>query len=143
MSLTRRTVLIGAGAVVATAALLPTPVAATPASKLIFLPDWRSQVFQYIEENTITNLYNRMEVWDFPNTQLRIVRVDSPEYLDLIAKHPPENGIPPHITFGGAVVAGKGDPTFHPRWEDRTRRHIASGKFAIIDGNRFTVRLDT
>jgi len=33
-------------------------------------------------------------------------------------------GIPPHISFGGAVVPGKGDPTFHQRWCDYARKEF-------------------
>lgn len=40
---------------------------------------------------------------------------------------PEEPGIPPHISFGGAVVAGRGDPMFKPRWVEYASREFGAG----------------
>ncbi|AGR47902.2 hypothetical protein PHIM7_203 [Sinorhizobium phage phiM7] len=141
MSLTRRNVLIGTGALVATSAIPAIAALPKPSSEPILFPCWGSPVFSFVEENTITTLYTRMSMWNFADQKFRILPIESVLYQDLIAIYPRDN--PPHIHFGGAVVAGKGDPTFYPRWEERTRRHIANGKFDIIDSDHFTVRLDT
>lgn len=38
-----------------------------------------------------------------------------------------EPGIPPHISFGGAVVAGRGDPDFKRRWVEYAAREFGAG----------------
>lgn len=47
---------------------------------------------------------------------VEVAHVNSRLYRQWLETHPMENGIPPHIQFGGAVVSGEGDPEFHARW---------------------------
>ena len=45
-------------------------------------------------------------------------------YKNWLETYEMKDNIPPHIAFGGAVVAGEGDPTFYPRWQEYARLHF-------------------
>jgi len=45
-------------------------------------------------------------------------------YRNWLETYHMKDGIPPHIQFGGAIVAGEGDPTFHQRWVEFAREHF-------------------
>ena len=131
----RRT-FIATGAALAASTALPAiaaPVADVADSDLImpvFDTGERTAV-----DNTLTYVYRIMtrvrirtsedgdEVWTFQSA-----RVGSDTYNSWLAETPPANGIPPHIQFGGAVVAGSRDPLFKAKWEERTRAAIATGE---------------
>jgi hypothetical protein len=67
-------------------------------------------------DNTWTIHYVWMNrVWGFFD-KLEIAHVNSRLYRQWLETYEMKNGIPPHIQFGGAVVAGSGDPDFHTRW---------------------------
>lgn len=48
--------------------------------------------------------------------------VNSRRYRQWLDTHDMPDGVPPHIQFGGAVVAGERDPTFRARWVEYARR---------------------
>ena len=84
-----------------------------------------------IEENTYTIFYEVMSRWVINGNAITIERahVDTDTYRSWLDwEGMPDNGIPPHISFGGAVVSGEGDPTFYSRWEHRTISALADGR---------------
>lgn len=133
MILSRRHVLAGIGATAAALALpeaaSAVPVTSTEARKVIVYPSFmREESRRFAEENCWTYIHTMMERWDVSAGTIEFARVDSDRYREWMKEELPENGIPPHIVFGGAVVAGNGDPTFHPRWVERTRQKLISGE---------------
>jgi len=62
-------------------------------------------------------------IWGFLE-RIEIAHVNSRTYRQWLELHPEsfDMGVPPHIQFGGAVVAGKGDPEFKARWAAYARR---------------------
>src|ERR1700741_5558785 len=54
--------------------------------------------------------------------KIEIAHVNSRTYRQWLDTYDMPNGIPPHIQFGGAVVAGARDPTFHARWVAYVRK---------------------
>lgn len=115
----RREFLAGTAAVLASATI-PLPVAAAPTYGHI-LPDIMrcGSVVRTARENTYTLYYWHMMRWDLRAQRMEFARSDSPAYRAWLASDPyyAAQDVPPHIQFGGAVVAGKGDPHFHSRWK--------------------------
>ncbi len=98
--------------------------AAAPAPRILIMPDITAHehgVTKTAQHNCWTIHHSWMMRWNLDTGQAQRAHVNSRAYRRWLIEHPPENGIPPHIQFGGAVVAGKGDPTFHARWERYAR----------------------
>lgn len=130
MTINRRNVLRGA---IATSAILlapALPVIAEPKPDWIIMPEFlfTERADRFAEENCWTILYRVMcrITPDWKGYQRTTVGTDT--YRQWLRETPPENGIPPHIAFGGAVVAGERDPTFYDRWVARTKAKLASGE---------------
>ena len=131
MEITRRNLGIGTLAIAAVSVIPNVAFAIVPDTVHIF-PDIRfceSQT-QMVEENTKTIIYNWMNKWNVTKGTWETRKVGSPEYAQWMIDHPPEDGIPHHISFGGAVVAGASDPTFKDRWYARTIEHLKTGRLA-------------
>lgn len=63
-------------------------------------------------------------VWGFFD-RVEVAHVNSRAYRAWLDTYPMPDGIPPHISFGGAVVAGERDPEFYNRWKAYARRTFA------------------
>lgn len=134
----RRSLLALAG--VAPALALPAPAVAGPAplttdwksARWIIMPDYfrgRSTKTQHDNCWTIHHHFMIRTTPDNPFGYEGYAHSDSRTYRDWLAEggyweSDREQGIPPHIQFGGAVRAGSGDPTFHQRWVEYARREF-------------------
>lgn len=119
----RREMLAGIACSMA-AATLPNGANAAGARSII-VPDIMrcGMVERTVAENTVTLRYAHMMRWDVDTGAVALARSDSEIYRGWLARDPYYAAlpIPPHIRFGGAVVAIKGgDPTFKAKWEART-----------------------
>lgn len=121
----RREFVVGAGAVAAATAL-PIAARAEPitreAVKYIIMPDIRymETAERTARDNIWTIRYKYMNRWrcvDGRITEIEIAQVGSERYAQWLAESPACEPLP-HIQFGGAVVAGEGDPAFYLRWRD-------------------------
>lgn len=123
------------GMTAAAAAVFPvgSVLAATapePAIKYLIIPDIMriQRQTEVVDEvnNWRTIVYEVMDRWTIEDGKfktLEVALVGSDRYADWLLESPPANGIPPHIGFGGCIVASKvGDPTFKSRWDDAARR---------------------
>lgn len=63
-------------------------------------------------------------VWGFYE-KFEVAHVNSRRYRQWLETYEMKDGIPPHIQFGGAVVAGEGDPEFYNRWAAYARETFA------------------
>ncbi len=101
-----------------------------PASQRFIIPSMRGleNPTYLVEDNCKTIIYSLMQRLDFTNKIIEFAEVGTQRYRDWL-KDEPDEKIPPHIQFGGAVIPGEGDPTFHSRWVQRTLDHIANGDF--------------
>ena len=88
--------------------------------KIVIMPDiirceqaWKTQ-----HENCWTIHYFWMVKWNLESGQVWLATSDSRIYRHWLEVHPEcfHDGIPPHISFGGAVVSGEPDPEFYNRW---------------------------
>lgn len=124
----RREVIKSAAALGAFAALPLSASAAKP--RALIMPDIRlaHTARKFAEENCWTTVYTHMMRIDRDPKTISTARTDSDTYRRWLAEFPPANGIPPHIAFSGAVVAGSGDPAFKRRWEQRTLAAIREGR---------------
>ena len=69
--------------------------------------------------NWKTDIYRYMSKFDTETkTFIDLAHTSTRKYRQWLETYQTEDGIPPHISFGGAIVAGKGDPTFHSRWKE-------------------------
>lgn len=113
----RRTVIAG---IAATAAAATLPLPAKAGSRWIVMPDilYAETAIKTVRENTITIRYVHMMRWDLKAGKMQFARSDSRRYREWLREDDSfeRYGHLPHIGFGGAVVAGKGDPEFYPRW---------------------------
>lgn len=114
----RRTTLTGLAAALAAAAF-PLPISAKV--KHVIMPSLScvEQCSEAIRENTRTIFWEVMERWSCRDGKLYSIetaKVVSPRYWQWLAEETEPRNHYPHIQFGGAVVAGKGDPEFYNRW---------------------------
>lgn len=65
--------------------------------------------------------FHMNRVWGFYD-RFEYATVDSRRYRQWLETYPMPDGIPPHIQFGGAVVAGERDPEFLNRWKVYARK---------------------
>lgn len=115
----RREFIVGSAAVVALASL-PVTALGAPERNILVMPDpfWGEHALRIEHENSITIVYERMLRWDFATDQMSGAKVGSETYARWLAEDVPAGELPPHIGFGGAVVANPaGDPTFYERWK--------------------------
>ena len=74
------------------------------------------------------NWMMRMER-EFGLGRIEIAHVNSRRYREWLAEGDyflEDEGIPPHIQFGGAIKAGSGDPTFRERWKAYARQEFGA-----------------
>jgi TAT (twin-arginine translocation) pathway signal sequence len=112
----RRSILTGSAAVLAAAALPLGPVI-----KQFIMPSlmYAEHMTETVRDNTRTIFYEIMERWttrDGKLVSIETAKVGSQRYWQWLAEETEPRNHYPHIQFGGAVVAGKGDPEFHKRW---------------------------
>lgn len=144
--LTRRNVMIGAGAALVASALPALPAIAAPAvveetkRKVFFMPSihWitmQTKILDY-DINNQTIVYHVMERWEnvegqkYPSIEQRLVTSD--RYKEWLVENPPEDGIPYHIENGRVITAipGGRDPVISEAvWSKRTRERLAAGFF--------------
>ncbi len=101
-----------------------------PERRTIILPDiFRAEVCTRIrdtENNWITLVYQWMNrivgegVFD-PDSRWQFAHTSMRRYHQWLETYHSDDGIPPHISFGGAIVAGERDETFHSRWQQYAR----------------------
>lgn len=139
MQITRREIIIGSSLVALSAI---TPVKAQPRSQMkvtachakpiCIIPaiDFSDHVSRTIFDNTYTLHYEIMDRFDFRAGRVERARVGSKRYATWLRDEEYSDGIPPHIQFGGCVVAGPGDPEFRNRWVSYARSMVSSGKWA-------------
>jgi hypothetical protein len=77
-------------------------------------------------QNWITTRWKAMERWEsvgpgIEELRISIARIDTDVYLSWVAEIGKRDGVWPHIEFGGAQIAGKGDRTFKARWVEYAR----------------------
>lgn len=96
-----------------------------PERRVIILPDivrieqqtkiydrennWITIVYQWMDRVIGESLFDPASTWECTHTSTR-------RYRQWLETYEMKDGIAPHIQFGGAIEAGTGDPTFHPRW---------------------------
>jgi hypothetical protein len=69
------------------------------------------------EENWYTLIYRWMMRWDLEANEAELTVTSTRRYRQWLETYETDDGIPPHICFGGAIEAGAPDPTFHSRWK--------------------------
>ncbi len=115
----------GVAATLAAAAMAPAAlaVAATDEFETDFImPDIRfpDASERTVNDNTITIHYRYMTRWrrrhGEGDIRVECAEVGSARYATWLAERTDGRPYPPHVQFGGAVVPGKGDPEFYPRW---------------------------
>jgi hypothetical protein len=94
----------------------------------IIMPDIRlagcSHQFHSTENNWITVCYTHMIRFRGVFEDLEMSTIYHRRYRNWLETYECPDGIPPHIAFGGAIVAGEADPTFKPRWNEYARLHF-------------------
>lgn len=78
-----------------------------------------------VHSNTYTIHHAWMIRWNTDSGSVERAHVNTKRYRRWIWKDILFRRIPPHIQFGGAVEAGKGDPEFFNRWEKFVRKTFA------------------
>ncbi|QIG72638.1 hypothetical protein EVB97_080 [Rhizobium phage RHph_Y65] len=144
MELSRRNLIVGSAAVLAMSAV---PVVATEIVERKISPDLivpdvmklsisRDEYrFANYEMNTWTYVYDWMERW-FLDENGKIISIQSVHRIrdkEIYDRWVYETGrwnIPPHIVFGGAIVAGEGDFLFYQKWEDHTKMLLRTGQLS-------------
>ena len=122
----RREVLAG---MVAASAIAAMPSQVATEKRSIIVPDIVrcGEVERIVCGDAYTLRYTHMMRWDVDTGQMALARSDSATYREWLATDPYYAAlpIPPHIQFGGCVTPIKGgDPTFHARWQARTRNAL-------------------
>ena len=101
-----------------------------PERRTIILPDI-SRVETSIkiydrQNNWITTIYQWMNrvvgegIFD-PQSKWWTAHICTRAYRNWLQTYETKDGIPPHISFGGAIEAGERDITFKDRWTDYAR----------------------
>lgn len=67
-----------------------------------------------------------MMKWDLDSGSIQRVTSQSRTYRQWLELHPEcfHEGVPPHISFGGAVTSCDGDPEFYKRWVNYARKEF-------------------
>ena len=73
------------------------------------------------DNNWYTLIYRWMVRIEIESGRMEFTHTATRRYKMWLETYHLENGIPPHIGFGGAIESGKGDPTFYDRWTDYAR----------------------
>lgn len=84
----------------------------------IILPDLcRADVFNKTQHDNCWTIHYvwMMRVWGHFE-KIERTHVNSRVYKRWLETYTPDHNIPPHIQFGGAIVAGEPDPEFYNRW---------------------------
>jgi hypothetical protein len=99
-----------------------------PRGEWIIMPDiLRAEVCHRMrdtEHNWWTLCYVHMIRFHGQFEDLERATIYHRKYRNWLETYKMEDHIPPHIKFGGAVVAGERDETFLPRWKDYARLHF-------------------
>lgn len=100
-----------------------------PNRRTIILPNIsRIEAAQYYystENNWITIIYPWMDriigesIFDYISWQS--THISTRLYRQWLDAYQIKDGIPPHISFGGAIKSGEPDETFYPRWQEYAR----------------------
>lgn len=76
--------------------------------------NWITIIYAYMNRVIGEGIFDPSAHWEFANVHTR-------RYRMWLETYEMKNGIPPHISFGGAIESGQGDPTFLSRWQDYAR----------------------
>ena len=95
--------------------ILPNLFRAESATKIRDLENnWITIIYQWMDRVTGESVFDLAATWECAHISTR-------RYRQWLETYQHENGIPPHIGFGGAIMSGEGDPTFYPRWQAYAR----------------------
>jgi len=105
-----------------------------PGRRVVILPDilrienqtrifdrksnWITIVYHWMNRVTGESIFDPATKWETTHTSTR-------RYRQWLETYHTDDGIPPHISFGGAIEAGERDETFHCRWQDYARETFA------------------
>ena len=71
--------------------------------------NWKTTVYQWMDRIIGDSVFDPTATWQCAHITTRT-------YRQWLETYDTENGLPPHISFGGCIVAGEADLTFYPRW---------------------------
>lgn len=80
--------------------------------------NWITIIYQWMNRVRGGGLFDPDSRWECAHTSTR-------RYRQWLETYETDDRIPPHISFGGAIEAGQGDPTFYPRWQEYARETFA------------------
>jgi len=67
--------------------------------------------------NWVTIVYHYMTRWDFDEGIVETAIVPTRRYRNWLQTYETDDGVPPHVAFGGKIEPSDPDPTMFERWQ--------------------------